>query len=101
MQHQSVTLARVPTKHRRIAVTEDEELAEALERVRLLVGRKPASMLLRELAMRGAESMLEEDARRREAIEGLIRWSTTPGAMDREALRLARRLPVGGESEEW
>jgi hypothetical protein len=34
-------------------------------------------------------------------MEELIRWSTTPGAMDREALREARRLSVGGETEEW
>lgn len=58
-------------------------------------------MLVRELAMKGAESLLEGEARRRESVEELIRWSTTPGAMDREALRDARRLSVGGETEAW
>ena len=91
----------MPTKHRRIAVIEDDDLAEALEKVRPLVGRKAASVLVRELAMRGVESLLDEEARRRESMEELIRWSTTPGAMDRGALREARRLSVGGETEEW
>jgi hypothetical protein len=91
----------MPTRYRRIAVIEDDDLAQALEKVRPLVGRKAASVLVRELAMRGVESLLDEEARRRHSMEELIRWSTTPGAMDREALREARRLSVGGETEEW
>jgi hypothetical protein len=77
----------MPTQHRRIAVTEDPELASALRAVAPLVDAdtKPAR-LVRDLALRGAEALLEERRRRDAAIEQLIAWSTSPETGD-EILR--------------
>jgi hypothetical protein len=60
----------VPTKHERIAVTKDEELAEALDRVAGLVPADvPQSKLVHDLAVRGAESLRDEQERRRELLD--------------------------------
>ncbi|MGI8597257.1 MAG: hypothetical protein ACR2LY_08225 [Thermoleophilaceae bacterium] len=92
----------MPTKHRRIAVTEDEELAEALRRVTLLFENgKPASSLVRDLAIIGAERMLKDDERARAARRRLAEWSINMSEEERELLREARRSSVGGETEEW
>ena len=50
----------MPTQHPRVSVTKDPELADALRRVRELVGEKHEGTLLRELAIRGAAATLEE-----------------------------------------
>jgi hypothetical protein len=51
----------MPTSYRRIAVSEDPELAEALARAsRLLPGRSDGA-LVKELALRGAGSLLADD----------------------------------------
>ncbi len=90
----------MPTKHRRIAIVEDEELAASLAEVSPFVDEKTSkAKLIRDLAMRGAERILEEQRGRREALERLAEWSTTPGAMDREALLTARES--WGCKEEW
>ena len=86
----------MPTQHRRIAVTEDPELAAALRQVAPLVepGTKPAR-LVRDLALRGAETILQERRDRDEAIEELIAWSTDPNSgMDRDLL-------LHGREEAW
>ncbi len=85
----------VPTRHSRIPVTKDPELAAALERVAPLVpaGVKPAT-LVHDLAVRGAEAMLAEQRANTTAIERLIARSTADdpgydrdllGDIDREA----------------
>jgi hypothetical protein len=68
---------RVPTRHDRIPVTKDPELAAALERVAALVptGVKPAT-LVRDLAVRGANALLAERRDDAAAIERLIARST-------------------------
>lgn len=83
--HRGVTLKYVPTKHPRIAVTKDEELGDALARVESLFDGTPTATIVHDLAVKGAEAMLAEERRRREAIERLIEWSTGPD-MDRETL---------------
>jgi hypothetical protein len=78
----------MPTRHDRIPVTKDPELAAALERVTPLVpvGTRPAT-LVRDLALRGAEALLAEHRADADAIERLIARSTAedPG-FDRELL---------------
>ena len=47
----------MPTKLRRIAVTEDPELAEVLLRASAVLPGRSSASLLKELALRGAESL--------------------------------------------
>lgn len=84
----------MPTKHPRIAVTKDEELADALDRVEALFDGKPAATIVHDLAVRGAEAVLADEQRRREAIQRLIDWSTGPD-MDRETLARIDELAWG------
>ncbi len=82
----------MPTKHQRIAVTRDEELGQALERVEGLFPGLPVARVVHDLAVRGANAAVADEARRREAIESLIAWSTDPNSdMDREALLNVKR----------
>ncbi|HEX3735459.1 MAG TPA: hypothetical protein VHU86_09940 [Solirubrobacterales bacterium] len=55
------------TKHSRVQVTVDPELAEAMAAVDAHPGSK--SRLIRDLALRGAEVVAEEQRKREEAIE--------------------------------
>jgi hypothetical protein len=96
----------VPTKHPRIAVTRDPELDAALKAAAPILGRsKPASALVRELALRGAKAVVDEDPR-----SELDRWLDERGGVRRatmstkEALALAEKIragiPRGGPSSE-
>ena len=81
----------MPTKHPRISVTKDDELAAAIESVRSILNGAPEATIVRELALRGAEQMAADEERRRKRIEYLIWWTTSPDSdMDREALRSVR-----------
>ena len=63
----------MPSKHPRIAVTADTELAEALERVRVATGtHEPDATLVRRLAVEGANAEVEARHGRREAAEELM-----------------------------
>jgi len=63
----------MPTRHPRIAVTADQELIHALERVRAATGTREAdATLLRRLAMEGARSGLAAGRDRRAAAEALF-----------------------------
>lgn len=63
----------VPSKHPRIAVTSDPELAGALERVRVATGTREAdATLVRRLAVEGAHAELEARDQRRAAAEALL-----------------------------
>ena len=63
----------VPSKHPRIAVTSDSELASALERVRVATGTREAdATLVRRLAVEGARAELEVRDQRRAAAEALM-----------------------------
>jgi len=63
----------MPSKHPRIAVTANPELGEALARVRAATGtREPDAILLRRLAVEGAEAELEAGRNRRGAAEALF-----------------------------
>lgn len=75
----------MPTKHPRINVTKDTALAAALARVRPVIGDVPEATIVRDLAIRGAEALVEDETARAEAIEALVVWSTGD-AIDRETL---------------
>lgn len=63
----------MPSKHPRIAVTSDPELAGALERVRVATGTAEAdATLVRRLAVEGAHAELDARDQRRAAAEGLL-----------------------------
>jgi hypothetical protein len=67
--HVGVTLAYVPTTHRRHAVTETEDIAAALDVARNAwpeLADKPGA-LLRQLILAGEEAL---EARQRRAVEG-------------------------------
>jgi hypothetical protein len=63
----------MPSKHPRIAITADTQLADALERVRVATGTKEAdATLVRRLAVEGANAELEARIERRRAAEALL-----------------------------
>lgn len=61
----------MPTKHPRIAVTKDDALAEALDRVAPIVGETKEATLVRDLAIRGAEALLDDDEDRKRRLREL------------------------------
>ena len=78
----------LPTRHRRISITEDPELAAALRAVAALERETPGpARLVRDLAIRGANAVLAERREREAALERLAAWSTDPNsAIDRDVL---------------
>jgi hypothetical protein len=66
----------MPTKHQRIAVTNDPELAQALARVARFYDGAPTSRIVHDLALKGAEVVERENAEHQAAIEWLIEFST-------------------------
>jgi hypothetical protein len=84
----------MPTSHDRIAVTRDLPLAEALDRAAALVKPgTPDARLVHDLAIRGAQALLSDHRENDEAVERLIRRTTSddPG-YDREVLADIDRL---------
>lgn len=80
----------MPSKHRRIAVIADGELAGALERVRAATGTREAdATLVRRLAVEGSAAQLAAGRVRRAAAEELFAamedggFELDPGAIDR------------------
>lgn len=53
----------------------DPELDAALDRAAPLLGDQPVAAQVRALAIRGADALVEDEERRKAAIEGLIRFS--------------------------
>lgn len=66
----------MPTPHKRIFVTQDAELSDALSRVRAHCPGLPRARLVHDLAVRGAEAVSAEAAAEDDAIERLIAFST-------------------------
>ena len=83
------------TRRQRITVTKDDELANALERMRPFFPGKPAAALVHDLAIKGAvaieedEPKIVDEIRRKEAIERLIARLNSPDGFDWEALEHA------------
>lgn len=77
----------MPTKHPRIAVTRDAELAEALDSVARYFPGKRAATVVHDLALKGAEAITRERRVGDEAIAALIEMSTRrDGSLDWEIL---------------
>lgn len=89
--HRGDTLTRVPTKHRRILVTEDPDLAAALDAAApLMPGARGRAGLVRGLAIRGSEALAADEAKRKELLDRLIAWSTSEDGFDWETLKTVR-----------
>jgi hypothetical protein len=66
----------MPTPHKRIPVIKDPELAEALHRVAPYYPKTAPARLVHDLAVKGAEAIIEEQRTADEAIEELVAFST-------------------------
>jgi hypothetical protein len=80
-------------RRHRITVTNDDELANALERMRPYFPGKPTAALVHDLAIKGAvaieenEPTLFAEVRREKAMGRLVWWSTSEDSpIDRDAL---------------
>ena len=62
------------------------ELAAAIARARPLLNGAPEATIVHNLAIRGAEALTADEARRHAALEDLLSWSLGE-EMDRETLR--------------
>lgn len=92
----------MPTKHPRIAVTCDEELAAALARVEALSGSSSVqrARLVRELALRGAQLLVDEEDERAELLRRLAEQSTgTRSLFDRDVLARIDEAAWGSATE--
>lgn len=66
----------MPTPHKRIPVTQDPELTEALFRVAPYYPEAAPARLVHDLAVRGAAAIVEERRLADDAIEQLVIFST-------------------------
>jgi hypothetical protein len=67
------------TRFDRIAVTKDPALAAALDRATALAGAgKPAATLVHDLAIRGADALVEEERRRTQQLAWAAKVTTSP-----------------------
>lgn len=66
----------MPTSHKRIPVTQDSELTEALERVAAYYPKTPPARIVHDLAVKGAAAVVEERQSSDHSIEQLISFST-------------------------
>lgn len=66
----------MPTPHKRIPVTQDPELTEALHRVAAYYPETAPARLVHDLAVKGADAIVEERRLADEAIEQLVAFST-------------------------
>jgi len=79
----------MPTKHERISVVKDPELAAAIDAARQVPGaeRRPAAAILRELALQGAAAQqADEEHRRRLRFEFNAMWRSDDPPFDRDVL---------------
>jgi len=66
----------MPTNWKRINVTTDPELTDALKRVAPYFRGAPAARVVHDLAVKGAETVVRENEERDAAIERLVAFST-------------------------
>lgn len=88
----------MPTKHERISVVKDPELAEAIAAARREPGaeRRPAAAILRDLALQGAAvQRAEEEHARRLRREFAEMWLSDDPPFDRDVLANIDELAWG------
>ncbi|CAN5210464.1 hypothetical protein BH20ACT16_BH20ACT16_03940 [soil metagenome] len=79
------------SRHPRVQVPVDPEVAEAIARGRRVVGENaPASRVLRTLALRGAEALEADGEAGRAASDFLVRVAQGSSGLDLDALRTTR-----------
>jgi hypothetical protein len=85
------------TRFTRIAVTKDPALADALDRVApFMDSAKPAATLVHDLAIRGADSLMEEKRDRAAQLAWVAEATTSPNPpWDREVLERIDELAWG------
>lgn len=79
----------MPTKHERISVVKDPELAAAIDAARRVPGaeRRPAATILRDLALQGAAAQqADEEHRRRLRFAFNEMWRSDDPPFDRDVL---------------
>jgi hypothetical protein len=87
----------MPTKHPRIPITKDQPLADALDSVTpYFPGKKPAT-LVHDLAVKGAQAVIDEEQRRKEAMQRLAEWSTNMDDEQRDILLRIDELAWGNK----
>jgi hypothetical protein len=83
----------VPTKYSRIGLVRDPELDAALRAAAPILGRsKPDATLARELVLRGAKAVLDEDPR-----SELDRWLDERGGVRRATMSTREALALADE----
>lgn len=86
----------MPTQHPRIPVTKDGVLAEALASVAPLFPKKAPATVVHDLAVKGAEAVLEEQRMREGALSRLVALSTErTDALDWDVLEHVDELAWG------
>jgi hypothetical protein len=72
-------MLEMATRFNRIAVTKDPALAAALDRATPLLGAgKPAATMVHDLAIRGADALVEEQRSRTEQLAWVAKVTTSP-----------------------
>lgn len=85
----------MPTKHPRIPVTRDPALGEALMAVAPYFPGAKTATIVHDLALKGAQAVLEDEQVREEAMQQLAEWSTKMDASQREMLENIDELAWG------
>jgi hypothetical protein len=85
------------TRFNRIAVTKDPALAAALDRATPILGAgKPAATLVHDLAIRGADALVEEQRSRTQQLAWVARVTTSPKTLwDSEVVERLDELAWG------
>lgn len=84
------------TRFVRIPVTKDDALSEALDRAKALEEDKPMATLVHDLAIRGANALVEEKRDRAEQLAWVAEATSSPRALwDLDALERIDELAWG------
>jgi len=79
------------SRHPRIQVSRDPDLERAIKRGRTALGSSaPASRVVRELALRGAEAFEQDEAATQRAADFAVSVADETSGFDFEALKTAR-----------
>lgn len=76
----------MPTTHPRIQVTKDEDLDAWLAKAAPFQGNPREATLVHDLAILGAQKVVEDNQAKDDAIEALIEMSTQPDQVDWQVL---------------
>lgn len=74
-------MCAMATRFVRIPVTKDDALTEALDRVKTLEEGKPMATLVHDLAIRGADALVEEKRDRAAQLEWVAEATSSPRAL--------------------